>query len=215
MSIENYEPAVMNKLFISLFLGSACVVGIGVLMVYRSNGRMDGPPAQPRPAVLTSTPAMAPIATIAQESPQPAPERSFPAVAATMENGLSQTVPKPVSNSAPAQVVKKPKEPLKDPDARVALSMVGFDPDAEAYWYQAINNPELSSHERKDLIEDLNEEGFADPKHLTPDDLPLIVRRLDLLPELMQNPMDQTNFEAMQEAYKDLVNMYAAVTGGQ
>src|SRR6185503_18186384 len=33
---------------------------------------------------------------------------------------------------------KKPKDPLHDPDARVAMSLVGVDPDAEAYWREAI-----------------------------------------------------------------------------
>jgi hypothetical protein len=61
--------------------------------------------------------------------------------------------------------------------ARVALSFVGADEDAEAYWVQAINDPNLSAHERQDLIEDLNEEGFADPHHPTWEDLPLIVSR--------------------------------------
>jgi hypothetical protein len=107
---------------------------------------------------------------------------------------------------------KQPKEPLKDPDARIALKLVGADPEADAYWYGAINNPELSPHERKDLIEDLNEEGFADPKHPSPEEIPLIVGRLSMIEELAGDAMDQTNFEAFQEAYQDLVKMYAKLT---
>ena len=40
------------------------------------------------------------------------------------------------------------------------------DEGAEAYWYEAINDPSLSAHERQDLIEDLNEEGIHSALHL-------------------------------------------------
>ncbi len=49
--------------------------------------------------------------------------------------------------------------------AREALALVGLDPGAEEYWYAAINDPDLSAHERSDLIEDLNEDG---PKKTKP-----------------------------------------------
>ena len=101
------------------------------------------------------------------------------------------------------------KPPLQDPAARVALSAVGADADAEAYWYFAINDPDLPAHERQDLIEDLNETGLIDPRRPTFDDLPLIVNRLALIEELAPQAMDQVNFDAFQEAYKDLVNLLA------
>src|SRR5262245_53986962 len=43
------------------------------------------------------------------------------------------------------------EEPLQDPIARVALSLVGMDPDAEDYWFAAINDLSLPAHERQDL----------------------------------------------------------------
>ena len=93
--------------------------------------------------------------------------------------------------------------------ARIALSAVGANADAERYWYSAINDPDLPAHERQDLIEDLNETGLIDPRHPTFDDLPLIVNRLALIEGLAPQAMDQVNFDAFQEAYKDLVNLLA------
>jgi hypothetical protein len=60
----------------------------------------------------------------------------------------------------------------------------------------------------------LNEHGFADPKNLTLADLPLIESRIALLEQkLAPNPMDEVNRAAIGEAYKDLVNMRAKLTG--
>jgi hypothetical protein len=109
---------------------------------------------------------------------------------------------------------RKPKPPIQDPTARIALSLVGADSDAEAYWYEAINDSNLSDSERSDLIEDLNEDGFTNPKHPTKDDLPLIESRMALLEEITPDAMDQTNLNAFAEAYKDLQNMYNRITGG-
>jgi hypothetical protein len=99
--------------------------------------------------------------------------------------------------------------------ARSALSLVGADPDAEAFWVSAINDPTRSEHERKDLIEDLNEEGFDDPKNVTADDLPLIVNRLAIIEQLAPSALDDVNDAAFAEAYKDLVNMYRRAASGQ
>ncbi len=97
----------------------------------------------------------------------------------------------------------------QDPYARMVLAFVGSSPEADEDWYSAINDPNLPAKERQDLIEDLNEEGFADPKNPTPDDLPLILSRLELIEALAADAMDQVNADAFQEAYKDLVDMAA------
>ncbi len=107
----------------------------------------------------------------------------------------------------PPQPVQRPQKEILDPIARMALSFVGADPEAEAYWYEAINDPTLSAHERQDLIEDLNEDGLSDPRQPTVEDLPLIVSRLMLLEDIAPYAMDEVNADAIQEAYKDLVNM--------
>jgi hypothetical protein len=78
---------------------------------------------------------------------------------------------------------------------------------------QAINDPVLTRGHRSNLIEDLNEDGFADPRNLTANDLPLIQNRIALIEQLAPNAMDQVNAAAFKEAYKDLVNMRAKVTG--
>lgn len=109
--------------------------------------------------------------------------------------------PRPVD----VPVEDEPLVPL--PDARQALGLVGQDPDAEDVWFLAINDPALPPEARKDLIEDLNEDGFPDPKNITPDDLPLILTRLELIESIADDAMDETNAEAFAEAYKDLVNM--------
>lgn len=96
---------------------------------------------------------------------------------------------------------------VQDPLARAALSFVGTDPDANAYWISAINNPGLPSEERKDLIEDLNEDGFPDPDHPGPADAPLIAARIQLIEELAPYAMDQVDARAFAEAEKDLVGM--------
>ena len=143
--------------------------------------------------------------------PAPAPALPpTPAVAAA---------PPPSAEAARPIDASPPRIPaqisISKPMARTALSFVGADPDAEAIWFAAINDPSFSPHDRQDLIEDLNEEGFPDPKHITPDDLPLIVNRLALIEELAPDAMDDTNAAAFAEAYKDLVNMYARLTQQQ
>jgi hypothetical protein len=115
-------------------------------------------------------------------------------------------------NVAPSQPAASPAPPSQDllipkPLARAALGFVGADPEAETVWALAINDPDRSPNERKDLIEDLNEDGFLDPKHVTADDLPLILSRLELIEELAPDSMDEVNAAAFAEAYKDLVNM--------
>jgi hypothetical protein len=106
------------------------------------------------------------------------------------------------------------EELLQDPVARVALSLVGMDPDAEDYWFAAINDLSLPAHERQDLIEDLNEEGLPDPEHPTIDDLPLIFSRLELIETIAPDAADDVNAAAFIEAYKDLLNLAQLAMGG-
>ena len=105
------------------------------------------------------------------------------------------------------QVDASQREPL----ARVALNYVGINPAAEQLYRQAIDDPAMSANARKNLIEDLNEAGFADPKHLTPADLPLIDKRLALIDQLAPRAKDRHNAAAFVEAKKDLLNMRDAV----
>ncbi|MBW8863665.1 MAG: hypothetical protein JF609_01855 [Verrucomicrobia bacterium] len=123
-------------------------------------------------------------------------------VSLAQEKSAAQAKPQQQSTGNPA----KPKEPLRDPDARTALSLVGIDPDAEAYWVSAISDTSLPDQEREDLMEDLNEDGLSDPKHPGPEDLPLIVNRLAIIEEIAPNA-DPFMQEHLGEAYKDLSKM--------
>jgi hypothetical protein len=93
--------------------------------------------------------------------------------------------------------------------ARAALDYVGIEPDANVIWIAAINDPRLSDDDRQNLIEDLNENGFADPKNPTLDDLPMIENRIALIETLAPDAMDDVNLASFEEAYKDLTEMRA------
>ena len=99
------------------------------------------------------------------------------------------------------------KEPALDPLARLSLRSVGADAESEAYWMSAINDPGLPANERKDLIEDLNQDGLSDPKHPSAQDRLLILNRIQLIEDLTPSAMDQVNASAFAEAYKDLLNL--------
>ena len=95
----------------------------------------------------------------------------------------------------------------KEPLARVALAYVGADAKADQFYQTAINDPNLSPDARRNLIEDLNQDGFPNTKNLTLADLPLIQKRIDLIEDLAPNALDQINAQAFQEAHKDLIKM--------
>ena len=100
----------------------------------------------------------------------------------------------------------------REPLARLALDYVGVDPQANEFYQKAINDLSLSQSHRKNLIEDLNQDGFADRKNLTERDLPLIQNRLALIEQLAPSAADQANAAAFKEAYKDLLKMREQVT---
>ena len=156
-------------------------------------------------------PATGPEAPGAEAGP-PAPERKQePALAAPPLRKEARPQGGP---SGSAGGSSKKQEEVADPLARVALSFVGADPLAEAYWYAAINDPSLSAHERQDLIEDLNEDGLSDPQRPGLEDLPLILSRLALIEQVALDAMDKVNADAFAEAYKDLSNMAGGLIGG-
>lgn len=139
------------------------------------------------------------------------------------EKPVVQTIPPKITGQAEPQAA--PKTPVQtqttggdqplvingyevqDPLARAALNSVGKDPAANAYWVSAINDPSLPSEERKDLIEDLNEDGLSDPHNPGPQDMPLIAARIRLIESLAPSAMDQVDAKAFAEAEKDLTGM--------
>jgi hypothetical protein len=144
-------------------------------------------------------PLIAPPPTLSPRASVQPPATKVPTVASKGSNPKEQATPRPVSK----------KDGPDRPIARQALDLVGADPVAEAIWMQAINDPTISAHDRQDLIEDLNENGFDDPAHPSADDLPIIENRLALIEQLAPDAMDDVNASAFAEAYKDLINMHA------
>ncbi|MEI6860929.1 MAG: hypothetical protein WCL04_01590 [Verrucomicrobiota bacterium] len=131
--------------------------------------------------------------------------------------GVAELPPAPPPQAETPTDFAPPAAPRASPDmqARAALALVGADSAAEQYWIRAINNPALPDNERKNLIEDLNEAGLANPRNPTADDVPLIVNRLQLIDQLAPAAMDSTNAAAFQEARKDLINMVARLLPAQ
>lgn len=132
-------------------------------------------------------------------------------IVSQLRNQRQATTPAPARQAAVDAATgqqnqsRRGKRELQDPEAREALRLVGADVKAEEYWLKAINNPNLPAKEREDLIEDLNEVGYADPKHLTANDLPLILKRIAIVEKL--EAMDDVNAAAIKEALKDLTHM--------
>lgn len=143
---------------------------------------------------------------------RPTPVASLPAgeVLKPPADLAGTVAPAPSGDPAPP---KRQKPGPKDPLAREALQKVGADPEATAYWIQAINDPKLPRDERKDLIEDLNEDGFTDKKRPALEELPLVEARIELLELLAPHAMDEVNARAFQEAYKDLLKIRSRLTG--
>jgi hypothetical protein len=173
-------------------------LGGGFWMLSRQSAELADKPQpkpQPTPAVQETEVALAPI--IFDQS--------------TPSKGLKPTSARKPKPATPAdaqnpQPGNSSQEPLHDPDAREALAMVGADPLANQYWMDAIFDTSLPDNERADLMEDLNETGFDDPKNLTSDDVPLIVSRLVLIDTVLPDADDFMK-EHLFEAQKDLTNM--------
>lgn len=114
------------------------------------------------------------------------------------------------SVSVAAQMFEDPRlteSSKREPFARLALNYVGADPMADAFYQKAINDMSLNASHRKNLIEDLNEDGFADRKNLSTRDLQLIENRIALIEQLVPDATDPVNTAAFREAYKDLLKM--------
>ncbi len=182
-----------------VMIGMVIIVGMAVVAT-RKVGRavkseQGGQVVALSPPLVSAFPSLTRIPASEMQTEIQSPQADAPSV------GKQQKV------AAPATRPPKSKEPIQDPIARAALSFVGADAIAEEYWIAAINDPNLPANERKDLIEDLNEDGLSDPKRPGPQDLPLIWSRLRLIEMIAPYAMDQVNVNALAEAYKDLVNL--------
>jgi len=172
--------------------------------------------------IETQEPAPEAVPLETKTKPAPLPQAAETTV--VVKNSPTEKNVAPPETAPPPQPMKAVKKVgagsqppvaangVGDPLAREALAFVGADPDAEAYWIDAINNPDLSADERQNLIEDLNEDGLSDPENPTADDLPLIENRILLIEDIAPDAMDDVNAAAFQEAHKDLLNMYVRLT---
>jgi len=95
----------------------------------------------------------------------------------------------------------------KEPFARLALNYVGADAQADGFYQKAINDMTLTESHRKNLIEDLNQDGFPDTRNLSARDLPLIQSRISFIEQQAPLATDPANVAAFKEAYKDLLKM--------
>jgi len=163
--------------------------------------------SQPAPVEPTAT---APV----REEPRETDAISSPDHALSAEPAKSkhETSAKKQESPAPVKPAKQPRQ-LVDPLARLAMSLVGVDPEAEAYWLEAIYDSSLPDAEREDLMEDLNEEGLSDTKRPGPQDLPLIMTRLAIIEEIAPHA-DEFMLPHLAEAYKDLLNLADITLGG-
>ena len=166
-------------------------------------------PAPPA-VVRAASPPPALVATVATQTEAPAaPEILAVEKLADSSPAPKKSAAKPAPQTTANAKPKPPKPEIQDPGAREALSLVGVDPAAEQYWISAINNDKLPADERRELIEDLNQDGFADRKNPGPEDFQLIISRIQLIEELAPSAKDQVNADAFDEAYKDLLKMLA------
>jgi hypothetical protein len=193
-------------------VASAAVVGFILVTPPappRQMTRGDANPVAPEPQQVQATPpAVVTAPPVADNVPPPLaiPDSNLDSVAA----------PHPPAGRTPVLPPGRPpksKPDLQDPVARAALSLVGADPEAEAYWLEAIYDPSLPNEEREDLMEDLNEDGLSDPKRPGAQDLPLILNRLVIIEELAPWA-DDFMWPHLREAYKDLLNLAEITQGG-
>ena len=190
--------------FILILLAAVIVAAACVFFASRPAVKVSAPPA----VVRAASPPPVPGATVAaQTETSSAPEilavKKSADVSPAPKKFTAKTAPKTAASGKPA----KPRPEIQDPDARAALSLVGADPAAEQYWISAINDDTLPANERRELIEDLNQDGFVNRKNPGLEDFQLIVSRIQLIEELAPSAKDQVNADAFAEAYKDLVKM--------
>ena len=149
-----------------------------------------------------------PVEEVSAAPEPPASEASPP----TPPNADSQNTVQAEPAAEPLEQDSRFDDPVvKEQRGRAALALIGHNPEADEVWIQTINDPSLSANARKNLIEDLNEDGLS-YRNLTRDDLPVIQYRIELIEGLSPYAMDKVNADAFDEARKDLVNMADRLT---
>src|SRR6185436_15067072 len=100
------------------------------------------PPPKVEPASKPARVEPMVTAPVRQTPPEPDP---IPSSDRVPSDGLPKPERERVKKQQAATAPKPGKQPrqLQDPLARVAMSLVGADPDAEAYWLEAIYDSNL------------------------------------------------------------------------
>ena len=112
-----------------------------------------------------------------------------------------------------AQLYKDPRITEADSRetlARVALSYVGANEQAGQLFHTAINDLALKPDHRRELVEDLNQDGLSNKKVPSPADLQLAANRLALTQTYLQQDYVQNDpvlTKAFLEANKDLAKI--------
>jgi len=162
----------------------------------------------PKEPDIQNTPEQLPVEEVSAE-PKPGPESAGPPTS-PQPDAQSDTAVQTEPAEAPTE--QDSDDPVvKEQRGRAALALIGHNPEADEVWIQTINDPSLSANARKNLIEDLNEDGLS-YRNLTRDDLPVIKYRIELVEGLRPYAMDKANADAFDEAHKDLVNMANRLT---
>ncbi len=102
----------------------------------------------------------------------------------------------------------------KEPLARLALTYAGADAQANDFYLRAINDSGMSKDQRRNLIEDLNQDGFSRGR-VEAGDLSLIENRITLIEQNVSKTSDPVNVAAFKEAYKDLLKMRERIVNAQ
>jgi len=93
---------------------------------------------------------------------------------------------------------------------RLALNYVGANDQALELYHQAALDPQLNPDQRRNLVEDLNQDGLVNRRNPTPEDLKIIAKRYELTQSYLQQDYvknDKLLNEAFLEANKDLANL--------
>src|SRR5215831_590144 len=218
--IQIWWNAVMkaNKGTVKLLIPALLIVvvlGIAAATLLNHKGPAERRAEAAKPTNPVPTPAaqLSRVSAVPSEPTGPLKQTVSSLVASNTLMAASNSVFRGTTNNLPAKSAKKSggsgQKVVLDPVAREALVWVGADPDAEAYWFEALNNPALPQSERQDLIDDLNEEGLADPKHPTPDELPLILARIEIIEDLAPW-MPSYDWD---EPYNDLTQLVRVILG--
>lgn len=106
----------------------------------------------------------------------------------------------------------------KESLARVALAYVGANEQAGELFHAVVMDPTLKPDQTRNLVEDLNQDGLANRRAPTAEDLKIIARRYEITQAYLQQDYvinNKTLNAAFREADKDLGNLLQrAATAG-